>query len=226
MGGNSDVDISDLSIDIDLDISALGIFKTSVKENAGFSISPSVFVSGATIIVGPFTLPSAPGSVVLKGTLKIVNPKAEPVTCINFDMDLPAMSEAAAALEEKAGADLCTTPQDHLKNFISTTSGDTTTTTFTVDKNLVKATVGVDITIQESFLRIPIKMDVPVSFTPGLAKNDYTIVTTTSGAQLSQLSSELGVTAKGQVKIDDENGEQITCIAVDSQTAEATKTII
>merc|ERR1712050_757837 len=181
--------------------------KKSVKDSATISITPTFFVSGPTkILVGPFTLPPAPGGVMLKGTLKLT------------------MSEAAA-LGEGAGDDACTTPRpNHLTNLQYTVSGDTTTTKFTLDEDVTKLSVSVDITLQELFIKIPLKLDVPVSFTPGVTKNDYTIVTTDSGPQLSS-SERLGLTAKGEVKMNDQNGEQVFCAVIDSKTAGANKTI-
>merc|ERR1712050_619251 len=117
--------------------------KKSVKDSATISITPTFFVSGPTkILVGPFTLPPAPGGVMLKGTLKLT------------------MSEAAA-LGEGAGDDACTTPRpNHLTNLQYTVSGDTTTTKFTLDEDVTKLSVSVDITLQELFIKIPLKLKI------------------------------------------------------------------
>jgi hypothetical protein len=232
--GKLDEDAGNLHVDVDLDINALGIFKTSVKKSLDVSFTPTILVAGPfKVTAGPFSLPSLPGGVKVSGTVHTLSAKKEPIACAKLDLDLGLLAGPVIPLDgEVADPVDCKTPQDHMTGISTNVSADnlTTTTKFTVDEDINKLNVDVDILIEELFFKIPIKIDASASFTPGLKATHYTIVSkdVTNGGQLEGQAppANLGLSTKGQVKITDAKGEQVTCAVVGSGPIKTTREAI
>lgn len=218
VSGTLDQDFGAGSADVELDVKALGIINKQVKVSSPFTFAPAFKQGPQSLTVGPFTLPSLPGSVSAKGTVKLVNDKSEPVTCVNVNLDMPAMEAAnltaGPGSEQVAVEASCAKSTDHLKNIQVSNSGGVTTVTGSLDEAVTKATAHVDLTVHEIF-GIPVKLDIPVALSPGLPSGDLKI--TAGPVKFGEMKAEMPlVSVTGTVTIDDGNNQEITCISVGS----------
>jgi len=214
--GTLDEDFGGGSANVDLEVKALGIIDKKVQETAPFSFSPAFKKGPQSITVGPFSLPSnIPGSATIKGTVKLVNDKSEPVSCINLNLDMPgeAVETLAPATTDVAGIN-CGQPSDHLKNVNISNSGGKLDVSGTLDEALTKVTVNVDIKIHE-IVSIPLSLSIPITMSPGLPSGAFQF----SGgpAQPGELfAPQVGLSVTGTVKVDDANNQEVACIDVGS----------
>lgn len=213
--------------DVSLDIKALGIVDKSVKTVSTYSLTPGFVKGPQKIVIGPVSMPTdLPGSVEVTGQIKVQDPSAKPIACINLKLNVPAAeaSEVAATEPKMAASDPddCRKPTDHLKDIQQTTQGQTTTTTATLDEDIAAATAVIDISIQALFVKIPVKLSIPISFSsasqPGFRKGDWKIVSTATPSSLS--TDRLGSAVKGELVLNDAANSQITCKLVDNKFAE------
>jgi hypothetical protein len=171
--GTLDEDFTGGSVEVDLQIKALNIIDKAVKTSAPFSFTPGLPKGPQSITVGPFSLPSnVPGSAVIKGTVKLVNAKNEPVSCSTLNLDLPAMEETPAPTTADVGGVSCGQPSDHLKNVDISSDGGVLKVSGSLDEAITKASVNVDLKIHEVF-SIPIKLTIPFTLSPGIPKGDF-----------------------------------------------------
>eukprot|EP00933_Yihiella_yeosuensis_P058745 TRINITY_DN5942_c1_g3_i1.p1 TRINITY_DN5942_c1_g3~~TRINITY_DN5942_c1_g3_i1.p1 ORF type:complete len:290 (-),score=92.45 TRINITY_DN5942_c1_g3_i1:162-1031(-) len=229
--GTLDEDHNGGEVDIDLQVKALGVIDKALSGKTSYSLAPGVVKGPVKIVVGPVTLPNDPGEVVLNGKVQVKNAKAEPVACIALDVKVPLMdkvSEVPALKADEAPVALptsCAKPTDHLKNIQVSTSGQATTTTGTLDEDLNSVNVDLDLTVKALFAKLPVKMTVPISFSPKIPKGDIKIVTqpTSSADKVDELNAAVG-SISGTVVVNDGQGQEVTCGAVDSPLGEASKT--
>jgi len=218
--GNLDEAIVGGSATADLDIKALGIIDKHVSSESPFTISPGIAVGAQSLTIGPVSLPKLPGSVVLQGTVHLTNSKAEPLACIKFDLNVPAMAEEekGTILQDSPVAD-CSQPSDHLKNLKVAEADNVTTITGTLDEAIMKFTTNVDLTLKVGFFSHKIDIALPISYTPGFPAGDLKI---TAGPPSPKEALQMpNVEAKpkisGTVKINDGNNEEIVCLSIQSQ---------
>merc|ERR1711920_714745 len=109
----------------------------------------------------------------------------------------------------------CTQPTDHMKNFaFSTDASGVTTISGSLDEELDKMAVAVDLNIKITLIKLPpISLNVPVSYSPGIKKGD---VKATFGP--SALQANTVVDVEGTVKVNDGNAEEVVCINITSAT--------
>jgi len=214
--------------DIDLNVKALGIINEPVQTSAPFTFSPGAPSGHQSITVGPVNLPKVPlpGGVALNGTIKLTNAKREAVTCVKLDMKVGG-AESTDAVQPIALSNpvkSCTQASDHMKNFaFSQDASGVTTISGTLDEDLAKMTVGVDLNIKVPIVKLPaIDLNVPVSYSPGIKKGD---VKATFGPSTSQLMGT-PVSVTGTVKINDGNSEEVACIEIDSSEKEQTSAVV
>jgi len=216
MGGNAD---------IDLNVKALGVINEPVKVSSPFTYSPGVASGHTTVSVGPVNLPKIPlpGGVDVTGTVKITNGKKEAVACIKMDLNVGAATEAPALETKDSPVTDCTKASDHMKNFkFSDDSTGVTTITGTLDEDVAKVDVGVDLNIKIPLVPLPeIKLDIPASISPAVKKGDLKI---TVGPAASEVPNGPVIDVTGNVKINDENAEEIVCLQIGS--AEAASTVV
>ena len=213
------------NLDVDLNVKALGIINEPVKANVDFTYSPGIEKGDTKIVIGPLTLPSAAKSASISGQVKIADSNAAEIACIEFDEsssslrgqssseELREMMELISdieALGDGPVASNCGTASDHLQNVAVQTDGSTTTVTGTLDENVGNFDIDVDLEIKASFIKVPIKMDVPVSLTPAIPSGDIKASFTSKSGGLE--SPQISVTVNGQVKANDANHEEIGCL--------------
>merc|ERR1711920_874939 len=227
--GDMDEVLSGGNADIDLNVKALGIINEPVQTSAPFTFSPGAPSGHQSITVGPVNLPKIPlpGGVAINGTVKLTNTKKEPVSCVKLDMKVGA-SEAdefgPPAIEESNPVKSCTQASDHMKNFaFSQSASGVTTITGTLDEDLSKMGVAVDLNIKVPIVKLPtIDLTVPLSYSPGIKKGD---VKATFGPSISKLTPT-PVSVTGTVKVNDANTEEVVCIEIDSSGKQQTSTVV
>ncbi|CAK9049881.1 Uncharacterized protein SCF082_LOCUS27584 [Durusdinium trenchii] len=118
------------------------------------------------------------------------------------------------ALSDSSG-DLkwCGSSADHLKDVSASTSGEVTMITGSLDEDLPSIVANVDLTVRALFVKVPLKLQVPVSFSPAISKGDWKLTV----KELTQTTQALNpVKVEGQVVIDDREHQQVTCLSVDN----------
>merc|ERR1712100_11201 len=110
-----------------------------------------------------------------------------------------------------------------MKNFKFSDDKSTkvTTITGTLDEDVAKVDVGVDLNIKIPLVPLPeIKLDIPASISPAVKKGDLKI---TVGPAVSEVPDTV-IDVTGNVKINDGNAEEIVCLQIGS--AEAASTVV
>lgn len=216
--GSLDEDIVGGTVAVDLEVKALGVVDKTIKDTITYSLSPGLRKGDQKIVVGPVSLPRDPGQAVLKGQVRLANTKGEPITCVQLNLDVPVLAEPEAeevpAADLPVSASLCSKPTDHLKNIKSSKAGTQTTITATLDEDLTSFTANVDLSVHALFVHIPIKLSIPISYSPGVQKADWTIVGSTESADNGY--SKMPVSVTGQVVVKDAQNEEVTCISLSS----------
>lgn len=208
-------------VDVDLNLKALGVITEPITAATKYDFLPGLAKGDVKLNVGPITFPkSIPGSFEISGTVKIQNPQAEQVTCIQLDLKIPTIIEDEVKVGEAAGAD-CTTAQDHIQNIVSTTDASgVTTTTMDIDEDLSTVVLSGEISVKVPIvpaIKVTIP-EIPITFSPALPNGQFKFVD--YGDSSSPSNDVIDVT--GQVKLADGNGEQLTCIAIEPATAAVT----
>merc|ERR1712039_331094 len=105
----------------------------------------------------------------------------------------------------------CTQDSDHMKNFVVEHDKDKHTTDLsgTLDEDVTSVTVKADLKVHVGFLPIPISVQAPASFKPGLKKGDLKWIFTSD-----QEPPPPQVKVDGQVTLSDDKGEEIVCLKV------------
>jgi hypothetical protein len=190
------------------------------KNNAA---DPSKFVAGTeqTITVGPFTYPNinVPLIKTTKGSFELKDQDGEEVSCVNFE--LPAYSATAPA--SKLGDDPfvdCSGADAHVKNkkldvepptikkgvpFTVSGSGD-------LDEDIASgiADVSVDLSLFKLDLSVPFAMEPAIKATHA----DLTV------GPITMPSIPLIPNAKGSIKVNDANSEELICYNFNVPVAE------
>jgi len=219
--GTMDEDHVGGHVDVDLNLDALGLIKEPITAATKYDFLPGLAKGDVKLNVGPITFPkSIPGSFEISGTVKIQNPKSEQVACIELALKIPTIIEDELDLGEAASAD-CTTAKDHIKNIVSTTDASgVTTTTMDVDEDLSIIKLSGEISVKPPIvpaIKVTIP-EIPINLTPAIPSGQLKFVD--YGDESAASNDAIDVT--GQVKLADGNGEQLTCIAIESATAAVT----
>merc|ERR1712130_538667 len=101
------------------------------------------------------------------------------IFCLNLDLDVPALEEESTSdlalnVSDPAPLPTCTKDTDHMKNFKVLVDKDVNTAdiTGTLDEDISKLNLHVGLKLHVSIFPVPITVDVPISFTPGVKKGD------------------------------------------------------
>lgn len=215
--GSMDEDHVGGTVDVDLEIKALRVVDKSVKTQSSYTISPGLVKGPQKLVIGPVTLPQDPGEASLKGQVSVKNTRGEPVACVALDIEVPLFEEEAQRDEDYGGVKSCGSATDHLKDVSESTSGDVTTVTGTLDEDLSSITAHVDVTVHALFVKVPLKLQIPMSFSPAISKGDWKLTTRENKVAEVSLSP---VKVEGQVVIDDAKKEQVTCMSISSDTSQ------
>eukprot|EP00434_Breviolum_minutum_P019916 symbB.v1.2.017571.t1/scaffold1369.1/size123032/4 len=171
--GSMDEDHVGGTADVDLEIKALRIVDKTLKSESSYTLSPGLVKGAQRLVIGPMTLPQDPGEASLKGQVSIKNTKGEPVACVALDIQVPLFeNEASEIADEVEGIASCGSSTDHLKNVSESTSGGVTTVTGSLDEDLSSIMANVDVTLRALFVKVPLKLQIPISFSPPISKGD------------------------------------------------------
>lgn len=217
MAGDLDADIGDFNANIDLNVTALGLIHASVTGGFPLSISPAAPKGSFKVNIGPISLPSSiPGSAVVQGQVHVVNAKNEPVLCLDMNLNVPAMGTQLAEAAPEAITS-CGKTTDHIPDFSIATAAGVTTMTGTLDEAVTKASVDLDVTLKVLILSIPLKMTIPLDVSAGLINKGA--IKSTIGPNTVVVKPAVTAKLTGTMKINDGNGEEITCLNVDTVIA-------
>lgn len=209
-------------VDVDLNLNALGVINEPITAATKYDFLPGLAKGDGKVTIGPITFPkSIPGSFEISGTVKVQNPKAEQVVCLQLALKIPTIIDDELELGEAASAD-CTTSKDHIQNIVSTTDASgVTTTTMDADEALSTIVVSGEISVKVPIvpaIKVTIP-SIPISLSPAIPSGQLKFVD--YGDDSSAANDDI-IDVTGQVKLADGNGEQLTCIAIESATAAVT----
>jgi len=213
---------------VDINIKALGIINEPVKLSVPFSLSPGLVAGPSKVVIGPLTLPKIPGSVELTGTVKGTDAAGKEIFCVALDVSSISEAEVIAMPESAPVVKNCGSNADHLKNLKTSVAAGVSTVTGTLDEDVSSGIVPVDLVVKVLFFKIPIKLTVPFSISPGIPKGDIKASVgpvATVGAQ-SMAPSKVTVSVDGTIKVNDANSQEIACISLSASTAEVTATLM
>jgi len=198
------------NLNVDLNIKALGIINEPVKVAAPFSMSPGAIAGPQKLVIGPFTLPKVPGTTTVSGTVTGSDSSGKEIFCLALNMDVSPppvepIEPAATPVVKNCGSD-----SDHLKNISTSTSGGVSTLTGTLDEAVSSGSVAVDMSVKVSFIKIPVNMNIPFTYTPGIAAGPIKL----SIGPKQAVQSNINVDVEGTVKINDGSSSEIACISV------------
>lgn len=216
-----------------LDVKLLGIINEKVDKTIPVKMSPGLAAGAQNLVIGPVTLPSdIPGSAEVDGTVTILDDAGQQVACVNLEMHVPAVrllddqrlersSEPAGTFA--AAASDCGKPTDHLKNIETSGSGGVSTLTGTLNEDLSKVSVDVDLTIKALFVKIPLKLNVPIVYTPGIKQGAISVsagpaTAVSVSAEGPWLSPNVKVEVTGTVQANDGSSEEIACVKIDDSS--------
>jgi len=215
LAGTLDEDLTGGELDVSLEVRALHVIDKAVRANTSYSLSPGVAKGPLKVVIGPVTLPQDPGEALLKGQVAIKNSKGEPVACIALDIDVPlAVASSPQETRQTDEPSFCNKPTDHFKNASLTQSGEVTQLTGTLDEDLNAVVAHVDLTVQALFVKLPLKLAIPMTFTPAIPKGDWKLsFQEVSGSQKEEaLGSPVKI--EGQIVVDDGKQEEVACLKV------------
>lgn len=215
--GDLDATVETGSINLDLAVQAMGVINNKVQIESPFTFKPSPFVAGKVDIkVGPTQLIKAPGTTTIVGKVTAVNAASEPVFCMDLNLKSASDVKTLALEDETAkangGVTSCSQPTDHVKNFKLDTSGGKIDVTGQLDEDLSTFSINVDAVIKKLFIKLPVKLDIPVTCSPGLPKGDFEL---SVGPMKGGLTPDPQVSLTGTVKMNDQAKEEVFCLNVD-----------
>lgn len=212
------------SLNIDLNIKALGIINEPVKKTAPFSLSPGLPAGPQKLVIGPFNLPKIPGSADITGKITGMDSQGQPVFCVALDInaisdEVPSPSASEAILLPQVGAGPisdCGSSSDHLKNRTVSDTGGVLKASGDLDEAVASGEVDVNLEVKVSFFKIPIVTNVPFTISPAIAQGPLKLsIGPAKDASESEVASpNIKVKVDGTVKITDSKKEEIACVAV------------
>eukprot|EP00928_Gymnodinium_smaydae_P005569 TRINITY_DN11895_c0_g1_i1.p1 TRINITY_DN11895_c0_g1~~TRINITY_DN11895_c0_g1_i1.p1 ORF type:complete len:311 (+),score=65.83 TRINITY_DN11895_c0_g1_i1:54-935(+) len=224
-------------VDAHLDVKLLGLIDEKVRKNVSFTIAPGIPGGQASISVGPVVLPpKLPGSAEVDGQVRLLDTSSKQVACLLFNLHVPAMndvvdnskegeSDVSTAMRQFTN---CGKPSDHLQNISATAAGGVTTFEAVLDEDLTKVVVDVDLVLSALFVHIPLKLSVPVTYTPGVKKGALkATVTDFDDAPVERVAAKkLPFRTTGTVSVADGAGQEVACLKVASVPLRESSSIV
>merc|ERR1712216_351289 len=145
-----------------------------------------------------------------------------------MDLNVPGAENADDAsslnLDAPETISSCGKTSDHIPDFAVAASGGKATMTGTLDEAVTKFSVDVDVSLKVLFISVPLKLSIPIEFTPGLVKGPFEMA---AGPSTVAVSPNVKANVKGTTKVSDGNSEEILCVNVDMVVAgDATETVV
>jgi hypothetical protein len=195
---------------VDLNIKALGIINEPVKLSSPFSIGPEAKAGAQKMVIGPFTLPKVPGTTTVSGTVTGADSSGNEIFCVALDMDVATPPVEPIEPEAKPIVTNCGADTDHLKNISTSATGGVATLTGTLDEAVTAGSVDVDMTVKVSFIKVPIQMNIPFTYSPGVPAGALKL----SVGPKQAVQSNINIDVEGTVKISDGSSQEIACVSV------------
>jgi len=206
-------------LDVNLNIKALGIINEPIKTSAPFALSPGLPAGDAKIVIGPFSLPKVPGKSDISGTVTVSDGSGKEILCISLDIVALPTADAVLADEARISTSVnadpvtdCSGASDHLHNRVLSNAGGKASITGDLDEALGSITAIVDLTVEVSIIKIPIKMTIPISISPPLPKGHTSA--SIGPAASTAASSTIRYSIEGTVKVDDSSSSEVVCLNV------------
>merc|ERR1711997_738134 len=111
----------------------------------------------------------------------------------------------------------CGKATDHIPDFQIASSGGVVSMSGTLDEAVTAASIDVDVSLKVLVISVPLKLTIPLTVSDGLINKGA--IKSTVGPSTIKVSPAIKATVKGTVEMNDGNGEEITCINVDSVVA-------
>jgi hypothetical protein len=233
LSGTLDKALSSGYVSADLDVKLLSIVdkKVSVTTPFHWQNPQGGLPSGdIAITVGPFSLPNIPGDAVIKGRVTLTDHTHHPVACVALDIDAPALAQVADEAPPASGLEssatpvaLCSGPDDHLKGLHWKTSAGVSSITGSLDEDVSKFVVKADLTLHVGWLKHLLKLDVPVTYTPGFKHGPFkATVGPANNSESAEAATSDGVTLNfkprlnGKVTFEDSASQEIMCLNVNT----------
>merc|ERR1712050_91624 len=149
------------------------------------------------------------------------------VTCVKLALKVGGAQASQQEVKSSTPVKSCTQPKDHMKNFaFATDASGVTTISGSLDEDLQKMAVAVDLNIKIPLIKLPeIALKVPISYSPGIKKGD---VKATFGPSTSRMANiaKIAVDVEGTVKLNDGNAEEVVCINITSASTREDPVIV
>lgn len=195
-----------------LNLKALKLVDQQIEVNQKYDFLPGLAKGPVTLAIGPFTFPrTVPGDFDFTGQLSIVNQKAEPVTCLDLNLQIPSILGDEADEVESASSVCEDSSKDHIANIQTSTVDSVTTTTMDLDEAVSKVDLKLDIAVKVPLLPgVSVKLtEIPISISPALPAGQLKFVSYPSATSLSSFGA---IDVSGDLSIRDGNEEQLHCV--------------
>merc|ERR1712070_22341 len=118
----------------------------------------------------------------------------------------------------------CGKATDHIPDFKVASSGGVITMSGTLDESVTKASIDLDVSLKVLVISLPLKMTIPLAVSDGLITKGT--IKSTVGPSTIAVSPDVKATVQGTMKISDGNGEEITCLNVDTVVASPANVVV
>lgn len=216
LSGNLDVDVTEGFLDVDMNVEALGLINKPVKGTTHFKYTPGVAKGPFVLTIGPVKFPWLPGTNKLSGSIKLSDASKAPIGCLGLNLAL--MEEPAPGNMSADPVVSCTSSSAHMKNVAFASTDDGSTITGDLDESITQFTIKVDTKVTVGWFPVPITLDAPVKWTPGFSKGPFKLETTKTALQTKP--DKLGTELTGNIKVNDQNGEEVVCLKLDAPLAD------
>merc|ERR1712087_935836 len=157
------------------------------------------------------------------GQVHVTNSKNEPIMCIDLDLSVGGTDNEEAQIASSdndpalTSVSSCGKATDHIPDFQIASSGGVVSMSGTLDEAVTAASIAVDVTLKVLVISGPLKLIILLIVSDGLINKGA--IKSTVGPSTVKVSPAIKATVKGTMKMNDGNGEEITCINVDSVVA-------
>lgn len=231
--GQLDEDLTDFTASVDLKVHTLRIIHSSISGALPVSISPALAKGPFSLNIGPIQLPDRPGSgsTSVEGQIHVVDGKNEPVLCMDLNIQVGPGGdimegykvEEQAHKAEVGDISSCGHPSDHIPDFKVTQSDGVVTATGTLNEQVAVAGLALDAKIKVLFFSEPLHLNAPISFSPSAVKGPFKA---TFGPSNITLEPHISGTLTGTVKLNDNQGQELTCVSIKGELSSQEELVI
>jgi hypothetical protein len=217
LDGVFDKNVASGRVDVDVDVNVLNHVSIPLHRSVSFSTVPVLMRTGSQkLVIGPFELPSyVPGSFQATGRVTVVDESEEQVSCVDIDLNVPAMAFERGGEEVMSPA--CGVPSSHITDISSNQVVDDDImhgfVAGVLDELVTKARVDADLQVNAGFLPVSFKVPVPVAYTPGFPAGAFNL-TASMPVTGERTHSAEGSLLSGVLVVSDGADEELFCLEV------------